>query len=487
MFEKSDRVYRFAPSPSGYLHVGGARTAIYNWLLAKSHSGKFLLRIEDTDLDRSTEESVTQIISSLKWLDLCWDGDIIYQSQRLKRHQEIVSQLMDSGMAYPCFCTPDELQQKKEIAQKNKDNFIYDGTCRNLSQNDVEQKKSHGVSYAIRLKVDSGITKYKDGVHGDVSTMNDEIGDFIICRSDGTPVYQLAVVVDDHDMGVTDIVRGDDHISNTPKQILIYRALGWPVPEFSHLPLILGEDKKRLSKRHGASSVEEFKHQGIIAQALFNYLCLLGWSPGDDREILSKPELIQLFSMERVGKSNAVFSSKKLLWINEKNIALTNNEELLVLILDLFSIQNKEKINEDEERFLNLIGLLKPRAKTLYDFISGSEFYFSDPEVYDQEGVDKFFSNPDAKDWLEDLLKLLSDEKNYRLETLEQIIRGYAAEKEVGAGKIIHPLRLALTGKTTSPGIFELIHILGKETVQRRIEKGIKFILSINTGNATKI
>jgi glutamyl-tRNA synthetase len=480
MAEKNDRVYRFAPSPTGYLHVGGARTAIYNWLLAKSQSGKFLLRIEDTDSDRSTKESVRQIFSSLDWLGVNWDADVVYQSQRLKRHQEIVNELFSSGHAYPCFCTQSELARKRENAQKNKENFFYDGTCRGLTKQEIEHKKSSGLAFSIRLKVGSGGTKYTDGVHGDVSVANDEIGDFIISRSDGTPVYQLAVVVDDHDMCVTHIVRGDDHISNTPKQILIYMALNWPVPQFSHLPLILGEDKIRLSKRHGASSVEEFKEQGILTSALFNYLCLLGWAPGDDREILNKDELIASFSIERISKGNAVFDYQKLLWMNAKYIANSTNEEILALIFNYYDEQARIKIKDNRERFQVVVELLKPRAKTLIDFISNSLFYFSDPKDYEQKGVEKFFVKPEVSGHLDNLSELLSDENKYELDNLEQIIRGYAADKDLGAGKIIHPLRLALTGKTTSPGIFEIIKVLGKETVQRRIKNAIKFIAKLN-------
>ena len=476
MTEKKDRVYRFAPSPTGYLHVGGARTAIYNWLLAKSQSGKFLLRIEDTDGDRSTEESVRQILSSLDWLGVNWDADIVYQSQRLKRHQEIVTELLSSGHAYPCFCTQGELARKRENAQKNKKNFFYDGTCRGLTKQEIEHNKSSGMAYSMRLRVGSGVTKYKDEVHGDVSVANEEIGDFIISRSDGTPVYQLAVVVDDHDMGVTDVVRGDDHISNTAKQILIYLALNWPVPQFSHLPLILGEDKIRLSKRHGASSVEEFKEQGIMTPALFNYLCLLGWAPGDDREILNIEELIASFSIERISKGNAVFDHQKILWMNAKYIANSTNEEIFGLIFNYFNERTRIKIKDNKSRFLDVIELVKPRAKTLIDFVSNSLFYFSNPEEYEQKGVEKFFLKPEVSGHLDDLSELLSDENKYELNTLEQIIRGYAADKDLGAGKIIHPLRLALTGKTTSPGIFEVIRVLGKATVQHRIKNAIKFI-----------
>jgi len=480
MSKKSDSVYRFAPSPTGYLHVGGARTAIFNWLLARSNSGKFTIRIEDTDAERSTNEAVHQIISSLEWLGISSDDNIVYQSQNLNRHQEVLHDLLKSGNAYPCFCTPDNLSGKREVAKLNKRNYVYDGTCRNLSESKIKQKRSSGLSSAIRLKISGDTTSYLDGVHGDVATNNEEFGDFIIARSDATPVYQLAVVVDDHDMGITHIVRGDDHISNTPKQILIYKALNWEIPHYSHLPLILGEDKKRLSKRHGASSVEEFKDLGILPDALFNYLCLLGWSPGDDREVMSKQELTAIFNLDRVSKANAIFDSQKLLWMNAGFITNLDNERIFEEIIGLFNKSDRIKIESDKERFLKVIDLLKPRVKTLADFLIESRFYTSDPETYDQKGVDKFFLKSGVSEQLKDLMNLILDLKNFTLDELEQIIRSYAEEKEMGAGKVIHPLRLAFTGKTTSPGIFEVIYVLGKETVERRIKNALVYIENIS-------
>jgi glutamyl-tRNA synthetase len=480
MSKKSDAVYRFAPSPTGYLHVGGARTAIFNWLLARSNSGKFLIRIEDTDAERSTDEAVKQIISSLEWLGIRSDEKIVYQSQRLQRYQEVLHDLVISGNAYPCFCTPHDLSSKRETAKQLKHNYVYDGTCRDLTENEIKQKKSSGLSFSTRLKINGDETIYFDGVHGDVVTNNKEFGDYIIARSDGTPVYQLAVVVDDHDMGITDIVRGDDHISNTPKQILIYSALNWKIPQFCHLPLILGEDKKRLSKRHGASSVEEFKDFGILPDALFNYLCLLGWSPGDDREIMSKQDLTAMFNLDRVSKGNAVFDSQKLLWMNAIYIVNLDNEIIYKNIIGLFNKSDQIKIEADKDRFLKVIDLIKPRVKTLTDFLIESQFYTSDPETYEQKGVDKFFYKSGVFEQLNDLMNLISEAKNFTLDHLEQIIRNYAEKKEIGAGKVIHPLRLALTGKTTSPGIFEVIYVLGKETVERRIKNALEFIENNN-------
>jgi len=324
-------VYRFAPSPTGFLHVGGARTAIFNWLLAKKSKGKFLLRIEDTDSQRSSDEFTQQIISSLKWLGIDWDGAPLFQSQRKSRYLEIANHLLTENKAYRCFCTPEELKKKREIAEKNKDDYVYDKACLNLSPQDLQLKMNNELPFTIRLKTDDGLLIYNDKIMGDISTEKRLIGDFILARSDGTPVYQLAVVVDDHDMEITHVIRGADHLANTPKQILILKALNWDIPQYAHLPLILGPDKKRLSKRHGATSVEEFKQNGYLTQAMFNYLCLLGWASGDDSEIFSQIEMVNTFDLSNVNNSNAVFDELKLKWMNAKYISQLSAKELLKL------------------------------------------------------------------------------------------------------------------------------------------------------------
>ena len=276
---KSNYIFRFAPSPTGFLHVGGARTAIFNWLMARKYNGKFLIRIEDTDRARSTKESIEQIFDSLKWFDLFWDDEPVFQSSRLERHIEVVHELLNKNKAYRCFCSKEMLQEKRDSGKKENKGYIYDKTCRYLSKEIINQNLKKKIPYSIRIKVPTGITSYVDGVHEQISVNNLEIDDFIILRTDKTPVYQLSVVVDDFDIGVTHVIRGDDHLSNTPKQIIIYAAMNWPVPSFSHLPLILGEDKIRLSKRHGATSVVEFEEQGILPEVLFNYLCLFSTFP----------------------------------------------------------------------------------------------------------------------------------------------------------------------------------------------------------------
>jgi glutamyl-tRNA synthetase len=471
----SKPVYRFAPSPTGFLHVGSARTAIFNWLLARQNGGKFFVRIEDTDRIRSTEESVQQIINSLSWLGINWDGDMIFQSQRVTRHRQVANLLLEKNKAYRCFCTKEELQAKRKKAEVEKGCYLYDGTCRNLSPEEIDTFIQKRKPFTIRLRIPQGVTAFTDGVHGNMHSQNSEIDDFVILRADQTPVYQLAVAVDDYDLGVTDIVRGDDHLSNTPKQILIYRALDWSVPRYAHLPLILGPDRNRLSKRHGAASIEEFRDQGILADALFNYLCLLGWSPGDDKEIMSREELLKIFSLKRANKANAVFDYQKLLWINGQYLTRSDARSLVknlskktLMIVDRY---DKEHV----KALIGLIDLVKERARTFSDLEDGINFFINPPKDYDISGVNKLFT-PEALNHLETVLDLFSKEHDFSVENLEKIIRDLAEQLGIKAGVIIHPLRLALTGKTSSPGIFEVMSLLGKEEVLKRLDMATNYI-----------
>ena len=479
-------VYRFAPSPTGFLHVGGARTAIFNWLLARQSQGLFLLRIEDTDVKRSTKEAIEQIKSSLSWLGLDWDGSEYYQSAHRQRHVEVAEKLLAEDKAYRCFCTKEQLEEKRRRAEALKINKRYDGTCRHLSRQQIEQNLAAGKPFAIRFKVHPGETVYHDLIHGRTAVDNDTLDDFIIVRSDGTPVYQLAVVVDDHDMGVTHIIRGDDHIANTNKQILLYRALNWPVPQFGHVPLILGPDKQRLSKRHGATSVEEYRHKGILPEAMFNYLCLLGWSSGDDREIWTREELIAAFSVERINHTPAVFDEQKLLWINAKHLSRKSPKDLMALISPLLQEKGLEIPEQQQERFLFLLDLLKIRARTLNELVEEAHFFFNEPENYEQKGVKKYFAKPLSQELLAGFLEhiLRTREKFATPERTEKFLRDFTEERGVSAAKLIHPLRLALTGKTASPGIFEIMYILGAESVVRRIERALNAITKETTGHA---
>jgi len=476
--EKLRSVYRFAPSPTGYLHVGGARTAIFNWLLARKTKGLFLLRIEDTDLERSTADAIEQIKKSLKWLGLDWDGQEYHQSTHVQRHIEIANQLLNENKAYRCFCTREELEQKRRRAEALKINQRYDGTCRNLSKQQVEKNLKQGKPFAIRFKVEPGQVEYDDLIHGRTIIDNDTLDDFIILRSDGTPVYQLAVVVDDHDMGVTHVLRGDDHIANTNKQILIYRAMNWDIPQFGHVPLILGPDKQRLSKRHGATSVEEYQKRGILPEALFNYLCLLGWSSGDDREIWTKQELISAFSVQRIGRTPAVFDEQKLLWINAKHLSMKPAQKLIELLHPLLQEEGLTLASRQQERFLYLLDLLKIRAKTLRELLDEARVFFRDPQEYESKGVTKYFSKPLSRELLTKFLKHIQEHDALfeSPQTAETILRRFTEMQGVSAAKLIHPLRLALTGKTASAGIFDIMYILGSATVCRRIQQALERI-----------
>ncbi len=477
-----NQVLRFAPSPTGYLHVGGARTAIFNWLSARKSGGKFLLRIEDTDRERSTDESIQQILDSLKWLGIDWDGEVQYQSRREARHKEVVDKLLENGHAYRCFCSKNVLDEKRSLARKEKQIYRYDGSCRKLSDKEIKNKLEDGESYSVRLKIPVGEVVFKDLVHGENRVQNETLDDFIILRSDGTPVYQLAVVADDHDMGVTKVLRGDDHLSNTPKQILLYKAMGWETPEFGHVPLILGTDKVRLSKRHGATSVEEFRKDGIFPESLFNFLCLLGWSPGDDTEIMDRDELIKRFDEARINKKSAVFDITKLYWMNGKYLSDMSVAEVLPEVERRLKKADIAIAESDKKRFELLVELQKDRVRTISELIDSLCVYFEDPKEFDEKGVRKHFLKDGTLELMMTLNRELSEAESAIFEDTiepEKFIRNFAEEKNVSAAKIIHPLRLALTGKTVSPGIFELVYILGKNNVLKRLEKAIGYIRQI--------
>ncbi len=467
-------VTRFAPSPTGYLHVGGARTALFNYLFARQQGGLFRLRIEDTDRERSSEEMTRQIFDSLEWLGLEWDGEVVFQGARADIHRQVAYRLLEEGKAFRCFCTREEIERKRQEAQKRKETYRYDGTCRRLSPEQIQEKLKAGLPYSLRFIVPEGITSWEDEVYGHIEVPNAEYGDFIIVRSDGSPVYLLAVVVDDHEMGITHVIRGADHISNTARQIMLYRALGWSVPRFAHLPLILGPDKRRLSKRHGATSVDEFRRMGVLPEALFNYLALLGWSPGDDREIFSKEELIQAFSLQRISKQNAVFDEKKLFWINSEYISARSAEELFPEVtrrwVEAGYITEKE-VPLRRGYLLRVIELLKSRMHVLQEYVTYGIYYFRDPVQFDPKGVKKHLKDPQVWQRLELVLERLEKLKDFQQDAIEQEIRQLAEELGISAAKLIHPIRLAITGMSVSPGLFEVMEVLGKETVIRRLRE----------------
>jgi glutamyl-tRNA synthetase len=384
--------------------------------------------------------------------------------------------LIRQGKAYYCFCSLEELTKKREAA---KEEYKYDRKCLTLSEDEIQKKLADGMPRAVRFRVPEGNIVFQDLVRGHVAVNTDELDDFILLRSDGRPVYQVAVVVDDHDMGITHVIRGDDHLSNTPKQLMIYQALGWSVPEFAHVPMILGSDKKRLSKRHGATSVEEYQQKGYLPKALINYLSLIGWSPGDDREIMTPQEMIDAFSVEGISKNAGVFDEKKLEWMNSQYIHRMQNNELLEPVKDLF-VKNglfdphMAKIKDDY--LLAVISLLKSRVKRMADFEEEGICFFKDPDRYDERAVVKFWNGERIRGLLPTVAQRLGAVNEWKAGVLEILIRGLADEEKLSAGKIIHPIRLALVGKETGPGLFETMELLGKETVLRRIGKACDFL-----------
>ncbi|RMD93552.1 MAG: glutamate--tRNA ligase [Calditrichaeota bacterium] len=470
---------RFAPSPTGYLHVGGARTAIFNWLFARKYQGKFLLRIEDTDVARSGQEMVEAIFSSLQWLGLDWDEEPIFQSKRFHIYKQYAERLVEEGKAYRCYCSPERLQQLRERSIHEGGALKYDRHCLFLSEEQRMVYEKEGRAAVIRFKVEAGATTFHDEVYGNVTWDHKQIDDFVILRSDGIPTYHLAVVVDDKEMDITHVIRGDDHLSNTPKHLLLYKAFGWEAPVFAHVPLILGPDKRRLSKRHGATSVEEYRKAGYLPEALFNFLALLGWSPGDDREILSRQELIDLFDLSSISKKSAIFNEKKLEWMNGQYIQKMDDEKLVELVVPELVKAGLIRTDEAEHRhdyLVKVIRLLKTRVKRLTEFAPMAIYFFRDPDQYDAQGVEKHWKESRVIEWFNTLIGRLAELKDFSQAHIEQVIRGLAEELEISAAKLIHPTRLALTGLTATPGLFEVMEILGQETVLRRLRKAVEFL-----------
>ncbi|RJP76293.1 MAG: glutamate--tRNA ligase [Candidatus Zixiibacteriota bacterium] len=469
----SDVVVRFAPSPTGYLHVGGARTALFNWLYARHHGGRFLLRIEDTDRRRSTPEATAAIFEGLRWLGLDWEGEPLFQSSRLEEHRKLVQVLLDRNAVYRCFCDPETLARDQQSAEKGGGSWGYPGTCRNLSEADIRARREAGAPFAVRFRTPEGETVFRDGVHGEVRTPNRDISDFILLRRDGTPVYNVAVVSDDAFMGVTHVIRGDDHISNTPKQILIYQAAGLPVPQFSHVPLILGPDKKRLSKRHGATSVTEYRDRGLLPETMRNFLVLLGWSPGDDREIMSLEELTAAFDVSGINPSGAVFDEAKLDWMNGRYIAARTDAEVWEGIkpyLAAWALQEGLQIPSEEEG-VKLAGLFRERLRRWTEAPEKLEYFLRDPSTFDEKGRRKHWTEatPGQMRRLAEELEALDDWSPAGLEAAFDRVAGDLGLKRAD---LIHPARLALTGRTATPGMFEVMERLGRDTSLRRLRRG---------------
>jgi len=486
---KENVVVRFAPSPTGYLHIGGARTAIFNWLYAQKTGGKFVLRIEDTDEERSTEEAIQGIIDGLKWLGITWDEGPYFQSHFLGEHRKAAERLLESEHAYKCFCTKEELEQKREEAREAKADLQYDGTCRNLSEEEVAEKEAAGIPHTIRLKVPGGpgAVRFKDMVYGAIEKQYKDIEDFVIVRSNGQPLYVLSNAVDDIRDGITHVIRGQDGIANTPKQILIYEALGSPVPRFAHMPLTLDPKKAKISKRkHGEQvAIHFYREHGFLPWAFVNFLALLGWSTTDSGQIFSKDELIEAFSLEGVKRSNAVFDIRKddpkfftdpkALSINAHYIKTMPLEELEPYVREQFlgeGIWNPSFETTNREWFLSTIDLIRQRFHVLTDFVTLGRAYFSDDFPLDEGALKKnVLKHPGLKVWMPLLAERIRGMEDYTPEEVENVLRKTAEELEVKAGVLINGIRTVVTGQAVGPGIFDILMAVGRKRVADRLER----------------
>jgi glutamyl-tRNA synthetase len=459
-------ITRFPPSPTGYLHVGGARTALFNWLYARHTKGRFVLRIEDTDMARSSRASVDAIFEALAWLGIDWDEGPYYQSERFHIYQEYIQKLIEGGHAYYCTCSPEKLDLMRAKAMETGGKPKYDGTCRNRERGKTPQA-------VVRFKAPlSGTTVLRDTVKGNIIFQNDELDDFIIARSDGTPTYNFVVVIDDITMKINTIIRGDDHVMNTPKQMLIYQALDAPLPTFAHVPMVLGKDRARLSKRHGATSVTAYRDMGFLADAFINYLARLGWSHGD-QEFFTRNELIEKFNLENIGRSAGVFDQEKLLALNADHIKATPIPRLAAQLIPFLK---KLGFDAREGEFIEkVIQTLIPRCKTLEEMAEAASFFYLDTISYDEKAVSKFLKL-DARDPLILLLQELETLRVFTEENLEAAFKTIMDRTGLKLGKIAQPVRVALTGKTASPGIFEIVEILGKDLVVSRLKEAVAFI-----------
>ena len=459
---------RFAPSPTGHLHIGGARTALFNWLFARHAGGTFILRIEDTDRSRSTDEYIEAIIGGMKWLNLDWDEGPFRQTDRFDVYRKYIDGLVKEGKAYHCYCSPEELEQRRQEALAHGKTPKYDGRCRDLDS------PIPGRTPAIRFNMpQEGETVVNDLIKGAVTFDNSQLDDLIIMRSDATPTYNFVVVVDDVDMKITHVIRGDDHLNNTPKQLHIYKALGYQIPEFAHLPMILGSDKARLSKRHGATSVMAYKEMGYLPDALVNYLVRLGWSYGD-QEVFTREELIKHFSFESVGKSSAVFNPEKLIWLNSQYVMNSDTVRLAELVIPFLE---KEKIihegqSLDTQWLSKAIMTLRERAKTLVELATSLRYYIAEDVEYNEKAKAKFL-NDKSLPLLIELKERITPLAGFSVPEIEGIFREITERHGIKLGNLAQPVRVAVTGGTESPGIFEVLEVMGKEKTMRRLEKAI--------------
>ncbi|VAW79345.1 Glutamyl-tRNA synthetase [hydrothermal vent metagenome] len=469
---------RFAPSPTGYLHIGGVRTALFSWLYARKHGGQFILRIEDTDLERSTPESVNAILEGMTWLGLDYDEGPFYQTQRFDRYAEVIQQLMDNGHAYKCYCSKDRLETLRKEQMANKDKPRYDGCCR-----DGVEPPSADAPFVIRFHNPlDGEVVVIDQVRGQVVFQNSELDDLIIARSDGSPTYNLTVVVDDSDMNITHVIRGDDHLNNTPRQINILKALDLDVPTYAHVPMILGSDGKRLSKRHGAVSVIQYREDGYLPEALLNYLVRLGWSHGD-QEIFSIDEMVELFDIDDVNRAASVFNDEKLLWLSQQYLIHSDPEHIarhLSRHLGLLDIDPT-----DGPDIMDVVVAQRERASTLVEMAAISEFIYRDFEEFDAKAAKKNL-RPAAREPLEKLRARLATLDSWTAEAAHQVVKDVAAELDLKMGKVAQPLRVAVVGRAASPGIDVTLQLVGRDTCLRRIDKALAFISNQQFDNAIR-
>jgi len=459
-------VTRFPPSPTGYLHVGGARTALFNWLYARHHGGRFVLRLEDTDVQRSTQASVEAIFEALEWLGIDWDDGPYYQTRRLDVYRSYIQKLLDTDRAYYCTCTPDDIEAMRNAAVAQGGKPRYDGHCR-------DKQRLPSDNAVVRFKTPrTGTTVIEDVVKGPIVFQNGELDDFIVCRSDGMPMYNLAVVVDDITMGINTVIRGDDHVNNTPKQILLYKALEAPLPVFAHVPMVLGSDRARLSKRHGAMSVTEYRDMGYLPDAVLNYLVRLGWSHGD-QEFFTREELISKFSLEHIGKSAGVFDLQKLQALNADHIQAASPGTLAAFLSPFLAARG---VSDPAPEYLKaVIETLQTRSKTLLEMADGALFYFQEKIVYEAQAAQKFLK-PAILESLGLLIEQLEGQDDFTETSVESAFVQTMEKSGLKLGKIAQPVRVALTGKTVSPGIFEIIRVLGKEATLKRLKQAASYI-----------
>jgi glutamyl-tRNA synthetase len=477
---------RFAPSPTGHLHVGGARTALFNWLFARNRGGTFILRIEDTDRERSTEESLIGIVDALKWLGLGWDegpgapGECgpYFQSERRGIYRQWADRLASEGKAYACFCTPQELAERKEAMRREGREARYDRKCLAVPPEEATSLIASGKPHVMRLKTsDEGVIEFKDLVHGDIAVPAEQIDDFIIVKSDGYPTYNFAAAVDDALMGITHIIRGDDHLSNTPRQVLLYEAFGTDLPAFAHVPLIMGPDKGRLSKRHGSTSIQQFRDDGYLPEAMVNYLALLGWSYDDSAQLFTLDELVEKFSLEKVSDTPAVFDYKKLQWMNGEYMKRKTAGERVGMVIPHLAAAGlvTEPVDENMRAYIKrVVEVVGDRLKMAKDIAELSDFFFVDKVEYDPKDAEKFLK----RHYVGPAFRILEDRLDrlhaYNELGIEELMRGLAAEMGLKAGELIHPVRVALTGRRHSPGMFEVMTLLGKEKVIARLARARK-------------